>query len=204
LGSMEVEKCYFCNETAVYECAVCRKPLCQTHTRILSICHSCTPRIHVEFSIIEKTEKDSQKIERLTQLFWGEPEQIMFDMKLKIHELPAYIAESNGKLIGFIAHKPLEKSMLIAALAVLPRYQGSGIGKALIQKVEEKARQLSKKKLLVSTSNDDLPALAFYQKIGFQIFEVKPNVIAEKHGKAILGLGGIPIRDEIMLHKILA
>jgi len=204
MSGIEIEKCHFCNEPAIYVCAVCRKPLCQTHTRILPVCHSCTPRIRVEFSIAEKTEKDSRKIEELTRLFWEEPEQMTFDMKFKIHELPAYIAESNGKLIGFIAHKPLKKSMLIAALAVLPKYQGAGVGKALIRKVEEKARQLSKKKLLVSTSNDDLPALAFYQKLGFQIFEVKPNVIAEKHGKAIVGIGGIPIRDEIRLYKTLA
>ena len=183
---------------------MCRKPLCQAHTRILPVCHACTPKIYVEFSIAEKTENDSQKIEELTRIFWGETEQVTFDIKLEIHKLPAYIAESNGELIGFIAYKPLEKSMLIAALAVLPKYQGAGVGKALIQKVEEKARQLSKRKLLVSTSNDDLPALAFYQKFGFQIFEVKPNIIAEKHGKVIPGVDGIPVRDEIRLHKTLS
>jgi len=67
--------------------------------------------------------------------------------------------------------------------------------------VEEKARQLSKRRLLVSTSNDDLPALAFYQKLSSQIFEVKPNAIAEKHGQLLAGIGGILIRDEIRLQK---
>jgi len=62
----------------------------------------------------------------------------------------------------------------------LPKYQNSSIGKSLIEKVQNAAKKLKKKKLLVSTSNDDLPALAFYQSIGFQIYEVKPNVIAEK------------------------
>ena len=56
---------------------------------------------------------------------------------------------------------------------------------------------------MVSTSNDDLPALAFHQLMGFQIFEVVPNATAEKHGEAVLGIGHIPIRDEIKLQKII-
>jgi len=61
---------------------------------------------------------------------------------------------------------------------------------------------MQKKRLLVSTSNDDLPALAFYQSIGFQIYEVKPNVIAEKHNEILAGIGGLPVRDELRLRKI--
>jgi hypothetical protein len=56
---------------------------------------------------------------------------------------------------------------------------------------------------MVPTSNDDLPALAFHQSNGFQIYEVKPNVIAEKHGMILKGIGGLPTRDELRLQKIL-
>jgi len=87
------------------------------------------------------------------------------------------------------------------ALGVMPSYQNSGVGKSLIEKVEDEAKRLRKKTLLVSTSNDDLPALAFYQLLGFQIFEVKPNVIAEKHGALLKGLGNLLLRDEIRLRK---
>jgi ribosomal protein S18 acetylase RimI-like enzyme len=87
------------------------------------------------------------------------------------------------------------------ALGVLPQYQSSGVGRSLIEKVEDEAKRMQKKKLLVSTSNDDLPALAFYQSLGFQIYEVKPNIIAEKHGRILEGIGGLPIRDELRLRK---
>jgi ribosomal protein S18 acetylase RimI-like enzyme len=87
------------------------------------------------------------------------------------------------------------------ALGILPQHQNSGIGKSLIKKLESEAKRFGKEKLLVSTSNDDLPALAFYQSLGFQIYEVKPNVIAEKHGKILKGIGGLPIRDELRLQK---
>jgi ribosomal protein S18 acetylase RimI-like enzyme len=85
----------------------------------------------------------------------------------------------------------------------LPKHQGSGVGKSLVEAVENEAKKLKKRKLLVSTSNDDLPALVFYQSLGFQIYEVKPNVIAEKHKQILKGVNGLPIRDELRLHKIL-
>ncbi|MEM3825464.1 MAG: GNAT family N-acetyltransferase [Candidatus Bathyarchaeia archaeon] len=105
--------------------------------------------------------------------------------------------------MGFVSFTELEDALLIAALGVLPRYQNAGVGKKLVEKVEAEAKGFGKGRLLVSTSNDDLPALAFYQSLGFQIFEVKPNVIAEKHGAVLIGIGGLPTRDEIRLQKIL-
>lgn len=89
------------------------------------------------------------------------------------------------------------------ALGVLPESQGGGVGERLVEKVEAEAKRTRKSKLLVSTSNDDLPALAFYQSIGFQIYEVRPNIIAKKHGETPEGIGGLPIRDELRLQKII-
>ena len=121
-----------------------------------------------------------------------------------MRELPAFVAVSEGKIVGFISYTELnEKDVLIVALGVLPEYQGSGVGKALLSALEKRARESLKDRLLVSTSNDDLPALVFYQLMGFQIFEVVQNAIADKHGAIFLGVGNIPIRDEIRLQKII-
>jgi ribosomal protein S18 acetylase RimI-like enzyme len=95
-------------------------------------------------------------------------------------------------------------AVLIVALGILPKYQGSGIGTGLVRKVEDETRRANRKRLLVSTSNDDLRALAFYQSLGFQLYEVKRNVIAEKHGEVLKGIGGLPVRDELRLQKYLA
>jgi len=78
-----------------------------------------------------------------------------------------------------------------------------GIGGALIYAAENRAKKASKKRHLVSTTNDNLPALAFYQVLGFQIYEIVPGAIAKIHGKAVLGFNNIPIRDEIRLCKLI-
>jgi len=60
--------------------------------------------------------------------------------------------------------------------------------------------------MLLSTTNDNLPALYFYQRQGFRISEVLPGEI-RRALREILGVeepdgfGGIPVRDEVRLEK---
>jgi len=63
-----------------------------------------------------------------------------------IKDLPAFVALSEGKIAGFISYSELNKTdVLIVALGVLPEYQGSGIGKALLLKLEEKPDSLKRR-----------------------------------------------------------
>jgi ribosomal protein S18 acetylase RimI-like enzyme len=54
-------------------------------------------------------------------------------------------------------------------------------------------------RILVITTNDDLPALALYQRYGFRIIEILAGRVAADHGGAFAGFAGIPVRDEIRL-----
>jgi ribosomal protein S18 acetylase RimI-like enzyme len=147
--------------------------------------------------------EEKADIRKFVRQFWGEEEQLTFDRKFCVSEQPAYAAKVGMKTVGFVSFVEDEDDLIIVALAVQAEHQGLGIGHALIEKVDSEARRRQKRKLLVSTSNDNLPALGFYQSVGFQIFEVKPNVIAEKHGQILAGIGGLPMRDELRLQKIL-
>jgi len=147
------------------------------------------------------SEGERKKTQKLVKRFWGEQEQLAFDRRFMVAELPAYVAKAKNDVAGFVSYVKSDDALIIVALGVLPKYQTSGIGKELIKEVENEGIRMHKRRLLVSTSNDDLPALAFYQSLGFQIYEVKPNVIAEKHGAVLQGIGGLPIRDELRLRK---
>ena len=198
-------KCEGCEADAVYKCSVCGKMLCGEHAKLRTVCSLCVTDGKMNAKIDKlRTDAERNAIRELVQQFWGEQEQVTFDRKLTIAELPAFVAKVRDKVIGFAAFTETDDSIIIAALGILPRYQGSGLGRKLVAKVEATAKKMGKRKLLVSTSNDDLSALAFYQTIGFQIVEVKPNVIAEKHGQVLKGIGGLPIRDELRLQKFLS
>ena len=196
--------CEYCGKGAVYKCSVCGKLLCMEHVKLGTMCPSCTRKTIWGYTVNEVAlDEERETIREFVQRFWGEQEQLAFDREFMVAKLSAYAAKIESNLIGFISFAEVNDAIVIVALAVLPKYQSSGVARSLIEKVEVEAKKLQKKKLLVSTSNDDLPALAFCQSLGFQIYEVKPNVIAEKHGEVMEGIGGLPVRDELRLQKIL-
>lgn len=196
--------CEYCGRDAIYKCGVCGKLVCGEHAKLRTVCPSCIEKTTLEYTVDKVAlNEEKDKIRELVQRFWGEQEQLTFDRKFMVAELPTYVAKVENNIVGFISFTEADDAVIIVALGVLPQYQSSGVGGSLIEKVEVEAKRMRKKRLLVSTSNDDLPALAFYQSRGFQIYEVKPNVIAEKHGEILEGIGGLPVRDELRLRKIL-
>lgn len=197
--------CEYCGKDAVYRCSVCERLICGEHAKLRTVCTSCIKKAILNCTIDKVTvDKERKKIREIVQRFWGEEEQLTFDRKFIVAKLPAYVAKKSGNdIIGFVSFAGVDDAIIIVALGILPTYQNAGVGKSLIEKVEAETKRLGKKKLLVSTSNDDLPALAFYQSLGFQIYEVKPNVIAEKHGMVQKGIGVLPVRDELRLQKLL-
>ena len=194
--------CEYCAKEAVYKCSVCGRLMCGEHIKLRTVCPSCVSKKSLNYSINKVTsEEEKEKIRGMVKRFWGEQEQIAFNRKFVVAKLHAYVAKSENNIIGFVSYAEMKVSFLIVALGVLPKYQGVGVGRSLVEKVEAEAKKLRKNRLLVATSNDDLPALAFYQSLGFQIYEVKTGVIVEKHGEVLKGVGGLPIRDELRLSK---
>lgn len=193
--------CHYCERDGVYTCRICGQLLCGQHAQLRTVCVSCIKEKRFDYMIEPLSEKDKESVREFVKNFWGEEEQLTFDKVFNVPELGGFAAKLHNKMLGFVTTAEAGDADIVVALGVLPRYQGSGIGRDLINHVQEEAKKRSKKMLLVSTSNDDLPALAFYQMLGFQIFEVKPNAIAEKHGRILRGVGNLPIRDELRLKK---
>jgi GNAT superfamily N-acetyltransferase len=80
---------------------------------------------------------------------------------------------------------------------------GCGVGTALLQALGDRLRLRGHKRLLVTTTNDNLNALRFYQRRGFHLIELRPGVVEAsrllKPTIPALGNFGIPIRDELTL-----
>ena len=76
-----------------------------------------------------------------------------------------------------------------------------GIGSALIDSVKRVAWLQGCRRIWLITTNDNTPALRFYQRRGFSLVAVYRNAIAGsrklKPEIPLAGVDGIPIRDEI-------
>ena len=84
---------------------------------------------------------------------------------------------------------------------------GRGAGTALIEGLVRLLRTQEIAVLRVTTTNDNLSALRFYQRRGFRIVAMRRDAVAAsrrlKPGIPDVGEYGIPIRDEIELALIL-
>jgi len=111
--------------------------------------------------------------------------------------------EEGEKYLGLITVNIEDKECEITTLDSLS--EESGVGSALVDAVEAWAKETGLKRLWLVTTNDNLEALKFWQKRGYELVTIHRNAIAEarriKPQIPITGLHGIPIRDEIELEK---
>ncbi|HEY0605473.1 MAG TPA: GNAT family N-acetyltransferase [Herpetosiphonaceae bacterium] len=79
--------------------------------------------------------------------------------------------------------------------------QRQGLGARLLATARRRAQALGCSRLWLITTNDNEPAIRFYQRQGMTLVAVHHNALAEsrklKPEIPLVGLGGKPLRDEI-------
>ena len=80
---------------------------------------------------------------------------------------------------------------------------GQGIGTALLEAVRTEVKKKNCRRLFLITTNDNLRALGFYQKRGFELAALYRGAVNEsrklKPSIPLIGENNIPLRDEIEL-----
>ena len=132
---------------------------------------------------------------------WGAMVMISRGKAHQVDRLPGFLAIQDRAPVGLITYRIDGDECEIVTLDSVRK--GVGIGTALIETVNGAARAAGCTRLWLITTNDNLPALRFYQKRGFSLVAVHRNAIQEsrklKPSIAAIGMDGIPIRDEIEL-----
>src|SRR5262249_58646034 len=98
---------------------------------------------------------------------------------------------------GALAYRLLGDALHIVALATDRMWQRSGVGGHLLAEAELLARRLGLPRIVVATTNDNLPALYFYQRRGYRMTEIVVNSVVQHTGQQVAGFGGIPVSDEV-------
>lgn len=115
---------------------------------------------------------------------------------------PAVIAEDEGVLVGALTYDIVDTSCEILTLHAARKW--SGVGTALVLEVARLAAGLGCARYWVTTTNDNVDALRFYQRRGFRLEALRCGAVDEsrrtiKPGIPLKGDYGIPLRDEIQL-----
>jgi GNAT superfamily N-acetyltransferase len=171
--------------------------------RLQVIC-ACRPRIDLPPVLVrEATDADRPAARELFQRSFGRTQLVAFGEVMDIDQMPALVAVVHAEPSGALAYRLLGHSLHVVAVATDPMWQRAGVGAYLVVEAELLARRLQLRRVVVATTNDNLPALYFYQRRGYRLTELVPAaVIAHTHQERS-GFAGIPVRDEIRLEKVL-
>jgi GNAT superfamily N-acetyltransferase len=122
--------------------------------------------------------------------------------------LPGFVAEwgdAPGAAVGLVTYEIVRHGCEVVTLNSFA--PGQGVGTALLESVRVAARGAKCGWLWLVTTNDNTPALRFYQRRGWDIVALHRNALAEwrkvKPQIPTVGIGGIPLRHAIELELTL-
>jgi ribosomal protein S18 acetylase RimI-like enzyme len=146
---------------------------------------------------------DRLAVDALTVRHWGETRAVYVSGAIETSGLPGAAALLDGSFAGAVTWAAAGDALRIVTVATAVK--GRGVGSALLAAAEAEARARGLARLVVSTTNDNLRALGFYQRRGFALTALHAGAVARlrelKPAIPEIGANGIPIRDQLDLEK---
>jgi ribosomal protein S18 acetylase RimI-like enzyme len=126
----------------------------------------------------------------------------------------ALVAVSDGRpdarsiAIVTWSEDPAAADAEVRVLLVAEGARGRGVGRALLDAAVAALRAAGVRRAWLVTTNDNLAALALYQKAGWRLVALRPGAVDTsrrtiKPAIPELGEHGIPLRDELELELLL-
>jgi GNAT superfamily N-acetyltransferase len=146
-------------------------------------------------------ETDRPAVEWLTTQLWGAPEVVVHDGVFYPAALPGFIAERGGRIAGLVTFDVRRGVLEIVTINALDQF--TGIGTLLIEAIRAEAKRRGCHQITLTTTNDNVAALRFYQRRGFRLAALRPGAVDQSRLRKPeiprTGDFGIPLRDEIDL-----
>lgn len=104
-------------------------------------------------------------------------------------EVNGWVAEVEEVVVGYLKTRrnDREKRFHVSSVYVLPAYQGKGIGMKLLHAAEALATACHFDKVWLGVMVQNINALAWYKKIGFQFIEDAPFTMGQTTVNHLLG-----------------
>jgi len=152
-------------------------------------------------SVRRSTPADAPRIAELLLQSWGDTRVVNRGRLRDASTMPAFIAERDGEAAGLLTYAIDATDLEIVTIDA--RVQHAGTGTALINAAGSFARQAGCRRVWLTTTNDNIDALRFYQRRGFALVALRPGALNRtRELKAVVpltGYYGIPLMDELDL-----
>ncbi len=189
-------------QQAVLRCGRCGRVATWPDARLQVVC-GCRARLELAPPLVrEATPADRELAADIFRREFGGRQLVADGQPITLDAAEFLVAETEGGISGALAWRQLADALHIIALATDPMWQRGGVGSNLLAEAELLARRLSLVRVMVTLSNDNIPAQYFYQRRGYRLMKVIPGAIAAQPRNAgLIGFANIPIADEIQLAK---
>ena len=132
---------------------------------------------------------------------WGADFMVAHGEIYRPEQLDGFVVEDNAEWAGLITFMISNHECEVTSLDSLR--EGQGLGTKLINAVVEEAQKRHCRRVFLITTNDNLHALGFYQRRGFELVTLRRGALNEsrkiKPSIPLIGENNIPLRDEIEL-----
>lgn len=134
---------------------------------------------------------------------WGSTRIWSLGRAFEADRLPGIVACIDGAPVGLVTYEPNHGGHQCEIVTLSSRLESRGVGERLLEAAADAARDAGCVRAFLTTTNDNLRAMGFYQRRGWRIARIYAGMVdqARRHHPVIprIGLGGIPLRDEIEL-----
>ena len=141
-------------------------------------------------------DSDRETLRPLFSLADDSPQQIA--LYLNLGEI--LVAREGELIVGYVQLVPdgTGGACEIKSIAVRQERQCRGTGTQLIDAAIGLCRGRGHRRMIVATATADISNLRFYQRQGFRMTRIVPNVFTAENGySADLLIDGIPLRDQV-------
>ncbi|HJX14321.1 MAG TPA: GNAT family N-acetyltransferase [Candidatus Deferrimicrobiaceae bacterium] len=131
--------------------------------------------------------QDAEAVLRIDEKITGRPHEAQWEARIIDHvtgnPLGCLVAEADGKIVGFILGEirgwefAIPKSGWIEIVGVDPEFQGRGVAKALIEKLNVYFQNHNVEKVRLMVNWNDGGLVSFFRAVGFERSEF---IILEK------------------------
>lgn len=152
-------------------------------------------------AIRERRPGDDAYVRDRLRRHWGSTVVRSRNVPFECDRLPALIGTVDGRAAGMVTYTIDRDSCEVITLH--SDLEDRGVGSALLAGAVGRARRAGCARIFLTTSNDNLRALRFYQRLGWRLVRVHPGMIDRYRelDPAIprTGMHAIPLRDELEL-----
>lgn len=152
--------------------------------------------------VICRAVEDKAAIADFMAKRWGSPRMLVGMHTYDVTEIEAQgLYDRDGGLLAFASWKLRDRTVVLCALHALQ--EGNGFATRMLEEIKQLARRQGARSIRAMVTNDNMPALVFYQKNGFRLSTLYVGAVDAYRpvmpGMLTHGYLGLPIHDALEL-----